>query len=55
MSYQDMRTKYPIGITDLGHQLDHIIPKEINYFKNMAPILTMLDRFQYYSDEEKMN
>ena len=43
ISYQDMKTKYPIGITDLGHQLDHITPKIFNYFKNTALILTTLD------------
>ena len=28
----DMKTKYPIEIIDLGHQLDHITPKKIQLF-----------------------
>ena len=47
ISNPDMKTKYSIGILDLRHRLDHINPKKINYFKNMALILTMLDCFQY--------
>ena len=27
-----MKTKYPIGIIDLGHQSDHITPKKIRVF-----------------------
>ena len=45
ISYPDMKTKYSIGIIDLRHQPDHITPKKINHFKNMALILTMLDCF----------
>ena len=45
ISYPDMKTKYSIGIIDLRHQLDHIIPKNFNYFKNMVLILTMVDCF----------
>ena len=40
-----MKTKYPFEIIDLGNQPDHGTPKKINYFKNMALILTMLDCF----------
>ena len=40
-----MKTKYSIEIIDLGHQADHITPEKINYFKNMALTLTMLDCF----------
>ena len=43
ISYPDMKTKYPIEKIDLGHQLDHITPKKINYFKKIAPILRMLN------------
>ena len=32
ISYTDMKTKYPIGITDLRHQSDHITPKKIQIF-----------------------
>ena len=28
-----MKTKYPIGITDLRHQPDHITPKRIQLFQ----------------------
>ena len=45
ISYPGMKTKYPIGILDLRHQLHQILPKKLNYFKNMAPILTMPDCF----------
>ena len=45
ISYPQMKTKYPIEIIDLRHQPDHITPKKLNYFKNMALILTMLDCF----------
>ena len=41
-----MKTKNPIGLFDLRHQLDRITPKKnFNYFKNMALILIMLDCF----------
>ena len=33
ISYPDMKTKYPIEIIDLRHQLDHITPKKIHLFK----------------------
>ena len=33
ISYPDMKTKYPIGKTDLGHQFDHITPKIIQLFQ----------------------
>ena len=33
ISNPDMKTKYPIGITDLGHQPDHITPKKIQLFQ----------------------
>ena len=45
--YQDMETKYTIGILDLRHQSDHITPKIFNYFKKMALILIMLDFIEY--------
>ena len=32
ISYPDMKTKYPIEIIDLGHQADHITPKECQLF-----------------------
>ena len=32
ISYPDMKTKHPIGITDLRRQLDHITPKRIQIF-----------------------
>ena len=32
ISYPDMKTKYPIEIRDLGHQVDHITPKKIQIF-----------------------
>ena len=32
ISYPDMITKYPIEITDLRHQFDHITPKKIQLF-----------------------
>ena len=40
-----MKTKHPIGIIDLGHQPDHMTPKNVKYFKNMALILKMLRCF----------
>ena len=30
--YPDMKTKYPIEITHLRHQSDHITPKQIQLF-----------------------
>ena len=33
LSYPDMKTKYPIGIIDLGHQFDHLTPKKIQLFR----------------------
>ena len=33
ISYPDMKTKYPIEIIDLGHQLDYIPPKKIQLFQ----------------------
>ena len=45
ISYPDMERKYPIGIIDLRHQPDHITPKKLNLFKNMALILPMLNCF----------
>ena len=32
ISYPDMKTKYPIEIIDLRHQVDHITPKKIQIF-----------------------
>ena len=32
ISYPDMKTKYPIEIIDLRHQVDHITPKKIQLF-----------------------
>ena len=45
ISYSDMKTKYSIGITGLRHQLDHITPQKIRFFKNMVLILTTLGCF----------
>ena len=45
ISYLEMKSKDSIGIIDLNHQLDHISPKNFNYFKNMVMILIMLDCF----------
>ena len=28
VTYPDMKTKYPLGIIDLGHQPDHLTPKK---------------------------
>ena len=33
ISYPDMKTKYPIEIMDLRHQLDHITPKKVQLFQ----------------------
>ena len=33
VSYLDMETKYPIGIFDLGLQVDHIAPKKIQFLQ----------------------
>ena len=33
ISYPDMKTIYPIGITDLRHQPDYITPKKIQLFQ----------------------
>ena len=32
ISYLDMKTKYPIEIKDLRHQVDHITPKKLQLF-----------------------
>ena len=32
ISYPDMKTKYPIEITDLRYQSDHITPKKTQLF-----------------------
>ena len=34
LSYPDMKTKCPIEIIDLGHQLDQITPKKIHLFQD---------------------
>ena len=47
ISYADMKTNTPSKVIDLRHQLEHITPKKVKYFKNMALILIMLDYFQY--------
>ena len=33
ISNPDMKTKYPIGIIDLGHQTDYITPKKVLLFQ----------------------
>ena len=43
ISYPDMKTKHPIEIIELGNQPDLISPKNFNCFKNIAPILRMLN------------
>ena len=43
ISYPDMETKYPIEIIDSRQQSDHITPKKLNYFMNLALVLIMLD------------
>ena len=43
--YPHMKTKYPIGIIDLRHQLDHITPKKIQLFKAYGAKPDMLDCF----------
>ena len=45
ISYLDIKTKYPIGIKDLRHQLDQITPEKFNFFKNTELILIKLDCF----------
>ena len=36
ISYPDMKTKYPIEIIDLSHQLDHMTPKKIQLFQEYS-------------------
>ena len=36
ISYPDIKTKYPIEIIDLRHQLDHISPKKIELFQEYS-------------------
>ena len=33
ISYSDMKTKYPIGITGLRHQSDHITPEKTQLYQ----------------------
>ena len=33
ISYTDMKSKYPIQVIDLRHQVDHITPKENQLFE----------------------
>ena len=47
ISYSDMKYLYPIQITDLRFQVDHITPKKFNYSKNFQKILTLKDCFLY--------
>ena len=58
-----MKTKYPIGIIDLGHQLDHITPKKIQLFQeygtdpdNARFVLILIRRrgIQLISDVNKL-
>ena len=42
ISYDKMKTYYPIQIFDLRFQVDHISPKKINYLRNMIPIRLIL-------------
>ena len=43
--YPDMKTKYSIGILDLGHQPDHISPKKTQMFQEYGASSEMLDCF----------
>ena len=36
ISYPDMKYRYPIQITDLRHQFDHITPKKIQLFQDFS-------------------
>ena len=36
ISYPDMKYLYPIQITDLRHQVDHITPKKIQFFQEFS-------------------
>ena len=36
ITYPDMKNQYPIQITDLGFQLDHITPKKIQLFEEFS-------------------
>ena len=64
ISYPDMKTKYSIGITDLGHQLDHINYKRIQLLQkngtdpdNARLFLILIKRreFELISDGNKLN
>ena len=50
ISYQDLKTKYLIGLIDLRHQLDHTTPKQLQVFQeysadsNNATMLLLLIR-----------
>ena len=47
ISYPDMKFLYPIQITDLRHQVDHISPKKYHYSENVQKILTLKDCLLY--------
>ena len=63
ISYQDMKTKYPIGIIDLRHRLDHITPKKIQLIldygtdsDNIRLFLILITRreTELFGDEDKI-
>ena len=47
MSYPDMKHFYPIQVTDLRFQVDHITPEKYNYSKNFRKIQTRKDCLLY--------
>ena len=63
-SYPDMKYRYPIQITDLRHQFDHITPKKIQLFQEFSVdpdnerlfiILVRHRQIEMISDGNKIN
>ena len=64
ISYPNLKTKYPIEIIDLRHQLDHITPEKTQHFQENATdpdnarlflILVRYREIELISDGNKLN
>ena len=47
ISYTDMKTKYPIQVSDLIFKADHVNPKKLQLHQIIEVLLIMLDRLSY--------
>ena len=53
-SYPDMKTKHPIEIIDLKHQIDYISAKKIQLFQEYSADPENANFFNYFLDKEKL-